>query len=102
MALAPPAVVRIRAPVPHHIFVNFLLQVDPDRSVRTDDFVRANSGVGWGVSVWIGNPHVRRVVTYVMGGSFNRRCDKPPEKCLLICGLLGPQPTGGQKNQEGD
>jgi len=80
MALTPPAIVRICAPVRHDIFVDFLLQIDPNRPIGANYFVRANAGVGRDISIWIGNPSVGGVVAYVMRGSFDRRCDGTAEE----------------------
>jgi hypothetical protein len=95
MVLTPPAIVRICAPVRHDLFVDFVLQIDPNRPTGANYFVRANSSVGRDISIWIGNPHLRGVVGYRMRGWFDRRCEEPLKKCLLISRLLSAQQTGG-------
>jgi len=48
----------IRREVVHHVFVNFLLQVDSQSAVGTKDFVVADTGVRGHVTAGIRNVHI--------------------------------------------
>jgi hypothetical protein len=41
-----------------HVFVNFLLQVDADGAVDTDDFIGADTGTGRDVPLGQGMSHI--------------------------------------------
>jgi len=101
MGLSPPPVVRVSAPVPNDVLVNFLLQVDSDGPVGTNNFIRADSGAGRNISARVGDPNVRVVVAYVMRGSFDRGGDEPLKECLLRGGLLSARQAGGGGNKDG-
>ena len=53
---------RIGGEILLHVFVHFFLQIDSDCSIRTDDLVGTNSGVGGNVAARILNANVCGVI----------------------------------------
>src|SRR5437667_8020533 len=76
----------IRREILLHVLVDFLLQVHTHSAVGTNDFVGANSGIARNISSRIGNAHIRRVITNLMVGSFDRGSPELTQEIL---------PTGG-------
>jgi hypothetical protein len=50
--------------------VNFLLQVDSDGAIGTNDFIRANPGIRGHVPTRVRNAHVGRYGSHRVLGSF--------------------------------
>jgi hypothetical protein len=67
----------IRREIAFHVLMNFFLQVDADSPINTDDFIRANPGVGWNVAIRIGDAYVGGVISNGMARSLQRSADQP-------------------------
>jgi hypothetical protein len=70
MGESPPALIGIGREILQHVFVNFLLQVDSDGAIGTNDFIRANPGIRGHVPTRVRNAHVGRYVSHRVLGSF--------------------------------
>jgi hypothetical protein len=60
--------VRIRVEVPHHVFMNLLLEIDPDGTVAANHFISADPGVRGHIPARVRNVNVVGYVTYGMVG----------------------------------
>jgi hypothetical protein len=57
--IEPPAfLVRVSGEVPNHVFVDFLLQVNPHCTVGPNDLIGTNSGVCRDIAVGVRNPNI--------------------------------------------
>lgn len=74
--------------MPHHVFVDFLLQINPDCAIRPDDFVRANAGVGRNISPRIRNANVVGNITNTMMSALHRRRHEPAQKLRATIGEI--------------
>ena len=79
----PASLVGIGGKVPHHVLMNFLLQVDTQSAVGTNDFIGADTGVGGHVAAGIGNAHIVGVVADAMMCPLDGRRAEPAEKFLV-------------------
>ena len=77
---------RICREVPHHIFMHFLLQVDADSPIGSDNFIRANACVGRHITVRIADLHITRNISnrYLCPGNGGGN------ELLSECDLCGP------------
>ena len=58
----PTGVIRIGRKIRLHVFVDFLLKVNPHGAINADDFVGAHSGVGRNIAVGVRNANIRGIV----------------------------------------
>jgi len=64
--------VRINCEVLEHVLVNFLLKIDSNRTVSTNDFIRAHSSVAGNVTTGIWNANIRGIVSHRTVHALNR------------------------------
>jgi hypothetical protein len=62
MRKKPPALIWIRRKIVQHILMNFLLKIDADGAVCPNNFIRADTGFGRNIPVWVGNADVGRII----------------------------------------
>ena len=46
-----------------HVLMDEFLQVEAERSVTANDFIRADAGIGGDITIWVIQPHISRLVT---------------------------------------
>jgi hypothetical protein len=73
----------IKDEVPSHVLVDFFLKVDPYRAVDSNDFVRADSGIGGDIAAGVRNSYVGRNVANGMMCALNRGCDQSLRECYV-------------------
>jgi len=81
----PSALIRIRRKIVQHILMNFLLQIDANSAVCTNNFVGTNSGFRRDVTVWVGNADVRGIIANGEVRAFYRSLDQFLKE-FLLCG----------------
>jgi hypothetical protein len=79
-ALSP---VRIRIEASEHVIMNFLLQINAERAIAANDFVRAHAGIGWNIATGIGDANVVRNVACRVVAAFDGRSTEFREKITL-------------------
>jgi len=80
----------IRGEILLHVFVDFFLEVDAERAVGADDFVRADARVGGDVTVGIRDADVGGIVADDVIGAFNGGGGEFLEEGLFreFCGVV--------------
>src|SRR5215472_10362410 len=58
----PTSFIRIGRKIRLHVFVDFLLKVNPHGAINANDFVGAHSGVGRNIAVGVRNANIRGIV----------------------------------------
>lgn len=74
MALPP---MRVNSEIPHHVFVDFFLQINSDSPIAAYHFVGADSGVCGDVARRIWDANVIRRIAHRMLGSLDCRSCQP-------------------------
>lgn len=103
MVEAPTLLVRILREVLQHVFVNFFLQIDSQRAVRTNDFVGADTGICRHVAAGIWNVNVCGNVADRVMGPLDGRGAELFQK--LLTGRCSPGLQGAlreHREQKGD
>src|SRR6266542_4090848 len=80
--------VRIGSKIARHVFMNFLLEINPNRPVAANHFVDTNAGIRGHVPTGMGNADVIGYVTHGMMCALNGGGDQFAEE-LLICAERG-------------
>jgi hypothetical protein len=78
---------RIGVRTLHDVLVNFFLQIDSERTVRTDHLVGAHAGVRWNIAARIRNSHICGIVPYAVMRSFDRGCREVLQNSLMTRAL---------------
>ncbi len=73
---APAALIGIDGEIPRHVFVNFLLQIDADGPVRSDNFVGADSGVRGNIPARVGDANVFGDISNLVVRALDGGCDE--------------------------
>jgi hypothetical protein len=71
---------RIGREILQHILVNFFLQVDPDRSVNPNDFIRADTRVRWNITARVGDSDIFGNIPNGMARAFECSAVEPLKK----------------------
>ena len=73
---SPASLIGIGRKIRLHVFVDFLLKVNPHGAINADDFVGAHSGVGRNIAVGVRNADVCGIVANHVLGALDSGRDK--------------------------
>src|ERR1041385_7449497 len=69
-----------------HVLVNFFLQIDPNRAIDANYFVRADSSRSGHISTWIRYANISRIIPNDMLRALDCNRHEAVKKLLLKCG----------------
>jgi len=82
--------VRIRVEIPHHVFMNSLLEIDSDFPVAANYFIGADASVCRNVPAWVRNTNVVGYVSHRVVGALDRSRRQFAQELLVYAGYRRP------------